>query len=101
MGIREPRDELPDFNEWAAPSIFLIVPGRAFDLGGGRLGRGGGYYDRLLVAVSPQALAVAAAYDEQVVDTVPRRSWDVPVDGLVTPTRTLRFERSRLATPAS
>jgi 5-formyltetrahydrofolate cyclo-ligase len=67
----------------------VIVPGLAFDTAGNRLGQGKGYYDRLLPQVD--GIRVAVAYDEQVVDVVPTGDGDVPMDLLVTPTRTLNF----------
>lgn len=68
----------------------VVVPGSAFDLTGGRLGRGGGFYDRLLSRVRPPALVVGLAYDDQVVDRVPTAEHDVRVGAVVTPSRILR-----------
>ena len=64
----------------------LVVPGRAFDTTGGRLGRGRGYYDRLLMAGAGGRLVVGAAYECQVVEHVPREEHDRDVDCLVTET---------------
>jgi 5-formyltetrahydrofolate cyclo-ligase len=61
-----------------------LVPGVAFDWAGGRLGRGRGYYDRLLPALSPTTLRVGVCFHRQVVLAVPRDPWDVVVDWLVT-----------------
>ena len=60
-----------------------LVPGRAFDALGGRLGRGGGYYDRFAGAC-PQALRVGVAHQLQVVASVPMEAHDAPMDVLVT-----------------
>jgi 5-formyltetrahydrofolate cyclo-ligase len=63
----------------------IVVPGRAFDRTGGRLGRGGGYYDRLLASpAGASRFVVGAAYECQVVDGVPSEPHDRPVDILVT-----------------
>ncbi|MBN1809264.1 MAG: 5-formyltetrahydrofolate cyclo-ligase [Planctomycetes bacterium] len=62
----------------------VIVPGRAFDRNGHRVGRGGGYYDRLFSAMPPSVARVGAAFECQVVDEVPRREWDARVDVVVT-----------------
>lgn len=63
----------------------MAVPGRAFDLAGGRLGRGGGYYDRLLAGFGPgPGRVVGVAYACQVVEQVPREAHDRTVDLLVT-----------------
>jgi len=61
----------------------IAVPGLAFDDRGGRLGRGGGYYDRFLAA-APGATAVGLAFEFQVVTTVPCADHDVRVGALVT-----------------
>ncbi len=59
-----------------------VVPGVVFDREGYRIGFGRGYYDRLLERV--RAPKVGVAYSFQVLDVVPRDSWDVPVDMVVT-----------------
>jgi 5-formyltetrahydrofolate cyclo-ligase len=63
----------------------VLVPGVAFDLRGGRLGRGQGFYDRLLSAVD--GLKCGVAFDEQIVDTVPVGPMDVRLNCILTPTR--------------
>jgi len=85
-GIPEPRPECPEVTAEAV-DLFLL-PGLAFDAGGGRLGYGRGYFDRVL-ARAP-GTKVALAFDGQVVKTVPWGPSDVPVDLVVTPTRLIR-----------
>jgi 5-formyltetrahydrofolate cyclo-ligase len=69
----------------------VITPGVAFDPSGGRVGYGGGFYDRLLRRTRPDAVRVAIAADLQVVDgPLPAGDFDLPVDVIVTPTRVLR-----------
>ncbi len=68
----------------------LLVPGRAFDAAGHRLGRGGGYYDRLLARLEEEAgrsgelLVLGLAYGCQLVDAVPVEPHDRSVDVVVT-----------------
>jgi 5-formyltetrahydrofolate cyclo-ligase len=62
----------------------VLVPGAAFDAGGGRLGYGGGYYDRFLAHVAPRALRVGLAFEMQVVDRVPVLEHDVRMQYLIT-----------------
>ncbi|MBF0458028.1 MAG: 5-formyltetrahydrofolate cyclo-ligase [Nitrospirae bacterium] len=63
----------------------IVMPGLAFDKTGGRVGYGGGYYDRLLSDIKGQLPVLAAiAYDEQIVERVPVMSYDVKVDMIVT-----------------
>lgn len=68
-----------------APAL-ILVPGVAFDPSGGRLGFGGGYYDRLLSRPGyGRALKAGLAHAFQVVDHVPRQPHDLGVDLVVTP----------------
>ncbi len=67
----------------------IILPGSVFDHGGGRLGYGGGYYDRFISRQAPQALRVGVAFEEQVVSVVPVEEHDQPVHILVTEERVI------------
>lgn len=60
----------------------IIVPGVAFDRQCRRLGRGKGYYDRLLTKSA--AVKIGVAFDFQLVDEVPTESFDVSMDMVVT-----------------
>lgn len=65
----------------------LIVPLLAFDPWGGRLGQGGGYYDRTLEVLAKRALRpafVGLAYAGQEVDRVPGEAHDQKLDGVLT-----------------
>lgn len=66
----------------------VLVPLLAFDEQGGRLGFGGGYYDRTLEPL--KALRVGIAYDEQQLAKVPMDHYDQRMDWIVTPTRVIR-----------
>jgi 5-formyltetrahydrofolate cyclo-ligase len=90
-GIPEPRAHCAA----VAPAAidWVLVPGVAFDPAGGRLGYGGGYYDRLLPLLSPRAARVAGAFDVQVVASVPAAPHDLRVDLVVTETHTFRCPR--------
>ena len=61
----------------------VIVPGAAFDLSGGRLGLGGGYYDRFL-PLAVNAKKIALAYDFQLVDSLPTEEHDAKIDMVLT-----------------
>jgi 5-formyltetrahydrofolate cyclo-ligase len=87
MGIPEPMPESPRVPRDAID--FVLVPGVAFDLAGRRLGYGGGYYDRLLPLLSPNAQRVAGALELQLVDRVPAAPHDVAVRTIVTETRSI------------
>ena len=68
----------------------FLVPGLAFDLAGGRIGYGKGYYDRLLGAARPGAVFLALAFECQMVEHVPTSPRDVPVHLMVTERSTYR-----------
>jgi 5-formyltetrahydrofolate cyclo-ligase len=87
QGIPEPRVDCPRVAYDAVD--FVLVPGVAFDPWGRRLGYGGGYYDRLLPLISPQASRIAGIFELQFVDHVPSAPHDIAVDVIVTESRTL------------
>ncbi len=65
----------------------VLVPLVGFDRRGGRLGQGGGYYDRSLPALrreNPRLLAIGLAFSVQEVASVPRASTDAAVDLVIT-----------------
>jgi len=68
----------------AASIAWVLVPGIAFDRMGGRLGYGGGYYDRLLPVLPVRASRVAGAFSAQIVDAVPSAPHDITMDAVVT-----------------
>jgi len=77
--------QIPAVEDWIEPEI-LIVPLVAFDRRGGRLGYGGGFYDRTLEGLRAQraTLAIGFAYGAQEADTLPLESTDQPLDLIVT-----------------
>jgi 5-formyltetrahydrofolate cyclo-ligase len=83
FGIREP---LPSCTEVPLNRLDLVlVPGVAFDARGARLGRGKGFYDRLLADVRGTKCGVA--FEEQIVDAVPVGPLDIRLNCILTPTR--------------
>ena len=69
----------------------IVVPAVAYDRNGNRVGRGRGYYDRLLE--SSKAMKIGVGYDFQLVDEVDAEPHDVPVDMVITQTRVIRVKR--------
>ena len=91
FGIDEP---LPHCERVDLSAIdWVLVPGVAFDLTGHRIGYGGGYYDRLLPALRPDARRVAGAFELQIVERIPTAPHDVQVDSIVTEARTIDTRR--------
>jgi len=64
-----------------------IIPGLVFDGKGSRLGKGDGYYDKLIPKLSMTTRKVSLAFESQIVDQVPMESHDKQVDIIVTEER--------------
>jgi len=79
FGIPEPVG--PEFTDLAAVDL-IVVPGVAFDRHFNRMGRGRGFYDRLLKS-TPNAKKVGVAFDFQIFDCIPVESFDVPMDAVI------------------
>ena len=69
--------------------MVVFVPGLAFDSLGNRLGRGIGWYDRLLKKLDKETVFVALSYEFQIVDAVPTELWDKRVDYVITENRVI------------
>lgn len=65
----------------------ILVPGTAFDREMGRIGQGGGYYDRFLQRT--RAVRVGLLYDFQLLERVPWHEGDMPMHALCTPTKSI------------
>lgn len=71
----------------------VLVPGVAYDVKGYRLGYGGGYYDRFLPGLRPNAVTVGLAYDFQVVSTIYPEAHDWPVTFVITEKRVIELRQ--------
>ena len=76
--ILEPQGE--DLRDLSVIDL-VIVPGVSFDKKGNRLGRGKGYYDRLLKNI--KAVKIGICYNFQRADKIPADEHDVPLDGII------------------
>lgn len=79
FGIKEPVG-VP-FTDYASIDI-AIIPGVAFDHKGNRLGRGKGYYDRLLPYIP--AYKVGICFPFQLIEEVPAEEFDIRMDLIIT-----------------
>ncbi len=90
-GIPEPAGGVR-FRASARAVIFIPVVG--WDLDGNRLGRGRGWYDRVLPLLGSGVARVGVGYEFQRCERLPRRPGDVALDFVVTEKRLLRCEGS-------
>ena len=82
FGMDQPTDQGPEVPLHEID--ILLVPGVVFDSTGARLGRGAGYYDRLLAKRRGDAQAVGVTVDSKVIDSIPVDAHDQSVDWLAT-----------------
>ena len=87
-GIEEPGDsEFVDSHE----IDLVLVPGLCFDRTGHRVGYGKGFYDRLLKKCRPDCLKIGVSYFEPIDKIENLYEGDVPLDFVITATRTVKF----------
>ncbi|PRR82694.1 5-formyltetrahydrofolate cyclo-ligase [Clostridium vincentii] len=67
----------------------IIMPGVAFDIDKGRIGYGGGYYDKYMEYIAEGIPKIALAYELQIIDKVPREDHDILPDSIITEKRTI------------
>jgi len=97
----------PTRPRWASPNWVLparvdlvVTPGLAFDRAGGRLGHGGGHYDRLLgVTAMKKAFKVGLALECQMVVRVPMNRRDIRMNAVVTERTVYRRRKNGCQTP--
>lgn len=81
FGIREPS---PDSAATDVKRIdTFLCPGLAFDARGGRLGRGGGFYDRMLAGARPDAMKIGVCFTNQIVSDTFQEPHDMRMDLVV------------------
>jgi 5-formyltetrahydrofolate cyclo-ligase len=87
FGILEPKPDCPPIS--LKQLDLVLVPGLGFDETGHRLGRGQGFYDRLLAEFS--GIKCGVARDEQLLRNIPGEAHDVRMNFILTPTRWLEI----------
>ncbi|MGD1902955.1 MAG: 5-formyltetrahydrofolate cyclo-ligase [Geitlerinemataceae cyanobacterium] len=82
-GINEPGADWPPVDLTTVDIV--LVPAVAVDRSGGRLGYGGGFYDRCLERSElKDAMTIGVVFEESYCDALPRDPWDVPLDYVCT-----------------
>lgn len=85
FGIREPSEDCKPIP--LADIDMILAPGMGFDEGGRRLGRGKGFYDRILAQTT--GIIVGLAFEWQMREKIPTEAHDLPMHRIVTPSRWL------------
>lgn len=94
--IPEPRIEIRNNQRLAGSEIeTIILPGSVFDEQGGRLGYGGGYYDRFMAYDAPLAIRIGLAFELQVIDKLTLQVHDEILDFIVTEKRIIQGTRQK------
>ena len=88
--VNIPQSPKPE-HELHLPDVIdlILVPGLAFSNERHRLGRGGGFFDRLLGGRAGKAFKLGVCFSFQMLDTLPSESHDVIMDAIVTESETI------------
>jgi 5-formyltetrahydrofolate cyclo-ligase len=81
FGVQEPSPRCQAMDP--AKLSVILVPARAIDPTGTRLGRGGGVYDRFLSTLPPRCRKIGLIFSFQLVPQLPREPHDVRLDGWI------------------
>jgi 5-formyltetrahydrofolate cyclo-ligase len=89
FGIREPLPTLPEVRPGSID--VALIPGLAWDRTGHRLGRGAGYYDRMLGMAEWRGARIGLFFSVQELERIPFDPWDAPLDAVVTELEIISF----------
>ncbi|RKD23199.1 5-formyltetrahydrofolate cyclo-ligase [Ammoniphilus oxalaticus] len=87
-GILEP-DPLRSKQVDPSEIDLIVMPGVGFDRKGGRIGYGGGFYDRFLAKLDPRPPLLAPCFSEQLMEEAPMEEHDFRVDLIITEQETI------------
>jgi 5-formyltetrahydrofolate cyclo-ligase len=91
-GIKEPKGDgvfAKDLTDLGA----IILPGLAVDVKGTRLGKGKGFYDRVLVQLNENVKRIVLLFDLEFILEIPKESHDQPIHTIATPYRSIHFTK--------
>lgn len=91
-GILEPSEDIEAVEK--VELDLIILPGVVFDVNGGRIGYGGGYYDKYLQNLDESIPKVALCYDFQVINKVPMEEHDIKADCIITEKRVIKLKQN-------
>jgi len=81
FGVQEPSPSLPEIPTREIDAF--LCPGLAFDARGGRLGRGRGFYDRMLANARPDAKKIGVCFPNQIVPDTFSEPHDIHMDAVL------------------
>jgi 5-formyltetrahydrofolate cyclo-ligase len=81
-GVLEPEDNSEEV--FVKDMNLAIIPGLVFDLKGGRIGYGGGFYDRFFSNTNIDITKIALAYQFQILEELPLEDHDVSINNIIT-----------------
>ena len=84
-GILECDDDLEEIS--TCNIDLVIMPGAVFDVNYGRIGYGGGFYDKFLGNLEKDIFKIALCYDFQIVDEVPTENHDIKPNKIISDKR--------------
>lgn len=90
--IKEPQGEAKASHELKDLGA-IVLPGLAVDIKGIRLGKGKGFYDRVLIQLAPDVKRIVLLFDTEFVHEVPHEDHDQPVHTIATPYRSIHFTK--------
>lgn len=93
--IPEPSQDAPIVlpEQYAPQEILFVIPGSVFDRNGGRIGYGGGFYDRYFEKY-PNLIRTAPVFELQFANRVPMNEFDQKMDLIISEKGIYRFERT-------
>ena len=71
----------------------IVLPGLAVDVKGTRLGKGKGFYDRVLVQLNENVKKIVLLFDQEFILEIPKEDHDQPVHTIATPYRSIHFTK--------
>ncbi len=91
-GIKEPLGEALLAKDLTALGA-IVLPALAVDVNGTRLGKGKGFYDRVLVKLDEKVKRIVLLFDLEFILEIPRESHDQPIHTIATPYRSIHFTK--------
>jgi 5-formyltetrahydrofolate cyclo-ligase len=91
-GIKEPKESgvlAKELTELGA----IILPALAVDVKGTRLGKGKGFYDRVLVHLNENVKRIVLLFDPEFILEIPKEDHDQPIHTIATPYRSIHFTK--------